>query len=638
MSTPETRVEETLVRYHRSEKGGPTRASVDHVVVALAGGPESATLLSRGARLAMRAASHLYAVHVVRPGRDGDLDPTTVARLRSLADDVGGSLHTVVADDAAETVLDLARGVHASTIVVGVTRSSRWVRIFRSGVGERIIAGSGEIDVLMVSHPYARATFPTGRSRAGQALGRPRLVVGWLLAILAPLLITVSLVPLRNERTPSFEALLFLVATVVCALVGGLWPALAAALLGSLLLNFFFTPPLHTLSIGNAEDVVALLLFLLVAVAVASVVGTAARRAVQADRARREADTLSLLNQTLLRGDHDLDALLDLVRETFAMASVALLARPDAGGDATAWQVVGSSGPHPPSTPEEGDVSAEASATARLVLKGRRLQPHDLRVLSAFATHLAVAVDRDRLAAQTAAAQRLEEGNRLRTALLAAVSHDLRTPLAGIKAAVSVLRAPEAAWSKDDQADLLAAIEDSADRLGAIIANLLDMSRLRTGGLHLVTQDIGLDDIVARSVRTLGDADRIDVDVSPDLPAVRVDAGLLERVTANLVENALRYAPGPDHVEVLAASAPPWVRLCVVDHGPRGHRRRQATAVPAVPAAGRRARRRGRGAGPGGSSRADRGPGGNALGRGHPWRRPHHGRRTPSRWTQPAPS
>jgi two-component system sensor histidine kinase KdpD len=250
------------------------------------------------------------------------------------------------------------------------------------------------------------------------------------------------------------------------------------------------------------------------------------------------------------------------------MTSVALLARPDTGGDATAWQVVGSSGPHPPSTPKEGDVSAEASATARLVLKGRRLQPQDLRVLSAFATHLAVAVDRDRLAAQTAAAQRLEEGNRLRTALLAAVSHDLRTPLAGIKAAVSVLRAPEAAWSRDDQADLLAAIEDSADRLGAIIANLLDMSRLRTGGLHLVVQDIGLDDIVARSVRTVGDADRIEVDVSPDLPAVRVDAGLLERVTANLVENALRYAPGPDQVEVVAESAPPWVRLCVVDHGP----------------------------------------------------------------------
>ena len=176
--------------------------------------------------------------------------------------------------------------------------------------------------------------------------------------------------PLRNERTPSFEALLFLVTTVVCALVGGLWPAPRTTLLGSLLLNFCLHPALHTLGIGNAEDVVALLLFLLVAVAVASVVGTAARRAVQADRARREADTLSLLNQTLLRGDHDLDALLDLVRETFAMASVALLARPDAGGDATAWQVVGSSGPHPPSTPEEGDVSAEASATAAAGARG----------------------------------------------------------------------------------------------------------------------------------------------------------------------------------------------------------------------------------------------------------------------------
>jgi two-component system sensor histidine kinase KdpD len=356
---------------------------------------------------------------------------------------------------------------------------------------------------------------------------------------------------------------------VICALTGGLWPALTAGVVSSLLLNFFFTPPVHTLGIASVEDLVALMLFLLVAVAVASVVGEAARRAVQADLARRESDTLSLLNQTLLRGDHDMTALLDLVRDTFAMTSAALLVRPDLpAGPATSWQVLASSGPDPARSPEHGDVSAAASATARLVLRGRPLPAHDIRVLSAFATHLAVAADRERLAAQTAVAQRLEEGNRLRTALLAAVSHDLRTPLAGIKAAVSTLRTPEVTWSREDEADLLAAIEESADRLGAIIANLLDLTRLQTGAVQLVTQDVGLDDVVARTVRRLPDADRIDVDVSSDLPAVRVDVGLLERVTANLVENALRYSPRHARVEVTAEAAGPWVRLRVTDHGP----------------------------------------------------------------------
>ena len=144
----------------------------------------------------------------------------------------------------------------------------------------------------------------------------------------------------------------------------------------------------------------------------------------------------------------------------------------------------------------------------------------------------------------------------------------MRTPLAGIKAAVSTLRTPGVTWSRDDEADLLAAIEESADRLGAIIANLLDLTRLQTGAVNLVTQDVGLDDIVARTVRTLPDADRIDVDLAPDLPAVRVDVGLLERVTANLVENALRYSARPARVEVTAEAAGTQVRLRVIDHGP----------------------------------------------------------------------
>jgi two-component system sensor histidine kinase KdpD len=569
MTTPELRVEDTFAQYRNERSGGAKRAEGDHVVVALAGGPEAVTLLSRGARLAARADGRLDAVHVVHPGHDDDLPPATLAKLRALTDDAGGTLHAVVAEDPAEAVLDLARGVRATTIVVGVSRSTRWTASFRSGVSDRIVTASGDIDVLMVTHPYARATRLTAQRIAGHPLGRGRQITGWALALTAPLLLTLALLPLRGSRTPAFEALAFIALTVVCALVGGLWPALTAGLVSSVLLNFFFTPPVHTLGIANVEDLVALLLFVLVAVAVASVVGEAARRAVQADLARRESDTLSLLNQTLLRGEHDLSALLDLVRDTFTMTSASLLARPaGADGPSTSWKVLASSGPDPPRTPEQGDVSAEASATARLVLRGRALPAHDLRVLSAFATHLAVVADRDRLSAQTAAARRLEEGNRLRTALLAAVSHDLRTPLAGIKAAVSTLRTPGVTWSRDDEADLLAAIEESADRLGAIIANLLDLTRLQTGAVQLVTQDVGLDDIVARTVRTLPDADRIDVGVAPDLPAVRVDVGLLERVTANLVENALRYSPRPSRVEVIAEAVGRQLRLRVIDHGP----------------------------------------------------------------------
>ncbi len=174
MTTPQLRVEDTLAQYRDEQTSGPTRADRDHVVVALAGGPEAATLLSRGARLAARADGRLDAVHVIQPGHDDDLPPATIAKLRTLTDDVGGTLHAVVAEDPAEAVLDLARGVHATTIVVGASRSTRWTAPFRSGVSDRVVTGSGDIDVLMVTHPYARAARLTSPRIAGHPLGRGR--------------------------------------------------------------------------------------------------------------------------------------------------------------------------------------------------------------------------------------------------------------------------------------------------------------------------------------------------------------------------------------------------------------------------------------------------------------------------------
>jgi len=227
---------------------------------------------------------------------------------------------------------------------------------------------------------------------------------------------------------------------------------------------------------------------------------------------------------------------------------------------------VATRGDRPPLDPGEADVATDDSEPVVLLLRGRSLPPHDLRVLAAFVTHLAVVLDRAELAAQAAAADRLEQGNRMRTALLAAVSHDLRTPLAGIKAAVSTLRTPDVRWTADDQGELLAAIEDSADRLGAIIANLLDLSRLQTGGVTLVPDVVGLEDVVSRALSGLAEGDRVQLDLPDDLPAVRVDAGLLDRVVANLVDNALRHTDAGVRVDSGVTDDRAWLR--VVDHGP----------------------------------------------------------------------
>jgi len=555
------RVDEGLERYRRDHDIEGTWAARERVVVALTGGPEGGLLLRRGARIASRGAGgELHAVHV--SGKDSAATrPDELARLRVLTEELGGTHHLAVADDAAEAVLGLARSLNATQVVVGESRRSRWRRVFGKGVSERVIAGAEDIDVLVVPHPYARSA-PALPGRGG-ALGVRRLVAGWALAVLAPPLLAGLLVPSRDLQTLALEAMSFLALTVVCALVGGLWPALTAALFGSLLLNWFFTAPENTLTISDTVNVLALALFLLVAVAVASVVDKAARRSIQADLDRREADTLTMLNRTLLRGGHDVRTLLDLVRDTFGVEAVALLRRAGTG-----FEVVDVVGEDPPASSDDADATAEVSSTLVLALRGAQLPLHDRRVLGAFATHLAAALERQELATRAEEARRLEEGNRVRTALLAAVSHDLRTPLAGVKAAVSSLRSPDVSWSPEDERELLATIEESADRLHAIVANLLDLSRLQSDAVRPVIHELGLDDVVSRTVAELPDGDAVELRFAAELPPVLADAGLLDRVVANLAENALRHSPPDRPVTVSTSQVEDRVQLRVVDHGP----------------------------------------------------------------------
>jgi two-component system, OmpR family, sensor histidine kinase KdpD len=191
------------------------------------------------------------------------------------------------------------------------------------------------------------------------------------------------------------------------------------------------------------------------------------------------------------------------------------------------------------------------------------LPAEDRRVLAAFAAQAAVVVDRRRLQEEADRAKVLAEANRMRTALLAAVSHDLRTPVAGIKAAVTSLRSEDVAWSEQDQAELLAGIEEGCDRLDHLIGNLLDMSRVQTGTVAPLIRDIDLDEVVPMSLAGVPE-DSVDLDIPETLPMVCVDKGLLERV----VENAVKYAPTEEPVLVSASVLGDRVEVRVVDRGP----------------------------------------------------------------------
>jgi two-component system sensor histidine kinase KdpD len=189
-------------------------------------------------------------------------------------------------------------------------------------------------------------------------------------------------------------------------------------------------------------------------------------------------------------------------------------------------------------------------------------------LLAGFAAQTAAALDRERLRTQAAQAEALAEGNRMRTALLAAVSHDLRTPLASIKASVSSLRQTDVAWTESDEEAFLATIEQNADRLDGLIGNLLDMSRLHTGSLQPFLRPITIDEVAPIALVGLDASASLRLGVPDGMPLVLADPGLLERVLANLFSNALHHSPSTQPPALQANRVADTVVLEVIDHGP----------------------------------------------------------------------
>lgn len=560
------RVDEYLQRYRSEHRVSAIWGSRERIVVGLTGGPEGRTLIRRAARLAEKGAGgEVLAVYISRSDGLTAASPKELAVQRTLVEDLGGTFHHVVGDDIPTALLAFARGVNATQIVLGSSRRKSWQYVFGPGVGATVARESGpDLDVHIVTHEEVAKGRGLPMAR-GARLGRSRLAAGWLVGLAGPVLLTLVLT--GNDRSLGLtnDMLLFLGLTVAAALLGGLLPALAAAACGSMLLNWFFTPPVHRVTIADPKNILALLIFVSVAVAVASVVDLAARRTHQAARLRAESEILSFLAGNVLRGETSLEALLERVRETFGMESAALLERES---DVEPWTCAGRAGPGGAvERPEDADVDVPVGDHMALALTGRVLPAEDRRVLAAFAAQAAVVLDRQRLQQEADQAKELAEGNRIRTALLAAVSHDLRTPLAGIKASVSSLRSDDVEWSEEDRAELLAAIEEGADRLDHLVGNLLDMSRLQTGTVTPLVREIDVDEVVPMALGGVPEGS-VELDVPETLPMVAVDAGLLERAVANLVENAVKYSPPGQLVLVAASAMADRVEVRIVDRGP----------------------------------------------------------------------
>jgi two-component system, OmpR family, sensor histidine kinase KdpD len=405
-----------------------------------------------------------------------------------------------------------------------------------------------------------------GRRLRRAPLGTGRATAGWVLAVAGPPVLTVVLLQQRAILGLPTDLMFFFALVVVTAIVGGLYPALVCAVVGSSLLNYFFTDPTGGLTIDEPEQALAVVVFTVVAVAVASLVDVAERRSVQAVEARSEATALANLSRAVLGGADTPQGLVDELARRFDATTAVLVERTALVGPWTpvAW--------HPAHEAAPDVVAADLVTVAdrvALALPGRPLQPVDLRVLEAFAAQSALVLDRARLRERADRARELEQGNAVRTALLNAASHDLRTPLAAIRTSVdgltAGLRADDVVLAPEDEAALVDAIDSSTSRLERLIDNLLDLSMLHTGAVLPELRAVGVDEVLPLAA-DLGD--HVRVEVAESLPLVLTDPGLLERVLANLVANAVRFAPDDTPVDVVARETPTEVEIRVVDHGP----------------------------------------------------------------------
>ena len=551
---------DSALRRYRAEKGIDSAWNArERVVVALTGGREGETLLRRGARIASRSSGgELFAVHVTTSDGLAESDPGILEAQKKLAETLGGTYHQVVGEQIPRALVEFARSVDATQLVIGVSRRGVLARLFGGpGTAATVIRDSGDIDVHVVTHSEAGSrALPT----LGGALSVRRRVAGFLLALGGLPLLTWVLSLFRSDESLASDVLAFQLFIVIVALVGGIWPAVATAVIAGLVLDFFFVAPLYTVTIADPLHLLALIIFVVVAVLVSTVVDQAARRSRLASRAAAESETLSNIAGGVLSGTDALEALVSRLREAFGMTSVILYSNGAALYTATDATLMG-----------DGDIETTfpIGDHSQLYLRGRDLPASDRRILGAFLSQIEAALDRRELSREAESMRPVAEADRLRTALLAAVGHDLRRPLAAATAAITSLRSTELTLSAADQDELLDAAEQSLDSLAGLVTKLLDASRLQAGVLGVSLASVSVDDVVGGALDELGLAPGdVRLELERGIRPVIADAVLLQRAVVNLLANALRFSPADAAPVVATSEFGDRVQLRVIDSGP----------------------------------------------------------------------
>jgi two-component system sensor histidine kinase KdpD len=593
------RVDEQMVNYMRAHAiQGPWEAS-ERVLVVVDARPGAAALVRYGRRLADRLRASWSAVYVETSAaqRLSENERDRIAGALRVAERLGGEAVTTPASTVADGVIEYAQSNNFTHIVVAATRRPRWVEFIRPSAAHEIIRRAGDLSIHVVPEekPAAKGVEKEDQRPASSSWNAEPFMGS--LGVVAVALV-IGLV-LQQSLAVSNIALVFLTAVLVSAISYGLWPSLFACFVSVLAYNFFFLPPLYKFTISDRENVVALFFFALVAVIASNLMARVRDQVVTARDRAKVTEDLYLFSRKLA-GIVALDDLLwATVYQIAAMLKVrVVLLLPDGVG------VTVRAGYPPEDLLDDGDLAAaqwtwEHSRAAgrgadtlpgakRLFLPMRTgrgtigiigldndrpgpiLSPDQRRLLDALSDQAALAIERVNLVQDIDRAKLTAETERLRSALLTSISHDLRTPLASILGSATSLRAYHDNLDDKAQDELIATIQDESERLNRFISNLLDMTRLESGAIEVRSEATDLADVIGSALRraskVLG-AHRVKVDMTPDLPMPKLDAVLLEQVIFNLLDNAAKYAPAESEVSVKAAADGNRVRIEVRDEG-----------------------------------------------------------------------
>ena len=550
-------VDQALKGYRKDHGIDSTWEARERVVVALTGGPEGETLLRRGARIAARSAGgELIAVHITSQDGLRTGNPATLAEQRALVEKLNGTYHQVIGEDIPTSLVEFARSVNATQLVLGASRRGRvTAAVTGPGIGATVVRESGDIDVHMVNHAAAgrRFTLPplTG------ALTRKRRILGFVVALLGGPALTGLLSLFRSEDSITTDVLSYQLLVVIVALVGGIWPALFAAVLSGITLDFLFIEPLYTIHIHQPHHLLSLVLYVLIASLVSFVVDRAARYTRAARRSAAESELIQTIAGSVLRGDNAIQALIDRTREAFQLPGVRLMRGED---------VLARSGEP---LPDNHHASIRITDDTTLELHGPDLAASEQRLLAVVTAQFAATLEHEHLTQTAKQIEPIAASDRVRGALLSALSHDLRRPLAAASAAVGGLKAAGPDLASAQKRELLDTAEESLGALATLVTDLLDVSRLQAGVLTIAEIPTDPAETIAPALDELhlGPTD-VTLALNHGDAVAHADPVLLQRVLVNLLTNAHRYSPAGTPIHVSTSTFADRLEIRIIDRGP----------------------------------------------------------------------